>query len=295
MADFGWTIDMEIIEKLRGEPLFQRCLLPNILDGEVFPTIRDGHLSFYYRDIILFTYDGTFTTNLQYAFVPQVNNAYQNVDETTLAGMKHHVHFQNAYSLIVDRCIHDQWGKEMDMGVSNFYRFSFATAFADRYFLLARGIVLNTETDDEATDCLLMDRKTGRLLFCMIKCYSNMENTQKYEVEEIVEPLKRYRDLIAKQRQAIIDWYGEYVRAIEVLTGIWLPAPTCLCDDCGLLICGFDEDQEKGKLKKIVDSLTEMGWPVYAIENIGDVTPEKLFKALARGGRVIEANRIGRV
>ena len=78
--------------------------------------------------------------------------------------------------------------------------------------------------------------------------------------------------------------FDSHTRAMQALTGISLPAPTSVCDDCGLLIYGFDEDQKNGKLRKITVSLTKMGWPVYAVENITDVDPETLFKALAKGG-----------
>jgi len=303
MADFGWTIDMEIIEKLREEPLFIQRLLPDILEGEVIPSIgHRGVVYFYYWGRFLFSYDGAFKTSLRTVVLSQAEDEHEHVDETALAGMKLRANFLDDYEEIKAYCARKSWRRRTD--IDFFWPWiSFAAKARSRYSLLDLDVELDSEMWEEpwwdiyADDMVLMDAKKERLLFCMWKHYGDMEGSPDYEAGNIAGQLAYRRDLIAGQRDAILDWYGEYTRAMEALLGIAVPAPICVCDDCGLVIHGFDEDQRNGKLKKILDSLTEMGWPVYAEEENHEfiLTPEKLFKALARGGRVIEANRIVRL
>jgi len=297
MGDFSKAIDMQLIEKLRNEPLFQSwldeetladCLLEDMLKGEVFPSIGDRGIRFYYRDESLFTYDGTFKSCARYAFVPQVDAwagkvvgrdetttlELVDVDEAMLVGMKQQMTFQDAYKQIKERC-----GKFDGMpttDISAFYRFSFAAYPCERYFVLNINIWWGT-----MIHLLLMDAITGRLLFCQAKPYSLMTPwTPAMEVKFISGDLGHFRNRIAKKRDAIIAYYTDYARAMQALTGIEILAPTGVCGDCGLLIYGFDEDQKNGKLKKIMDSLTKMGWPVYAAGGIGEVDPETLFTKL---------------
>ena len=291
MAEFSKAIDILLILKLRNEPLFQSwldeetltdCLLEDMLNGEVFATIWAGCVYFYYQGKMLFAYDGTFKACLAKAFVPQYDGFehIEMMDETELAGMKHHVDFRDAYEKIKMRFL---FWEDTDVS-ARFYPFSFAAYPCEQYFVLDTRIEWDTEIQVVVPHCfLLMDAHAGRLLFCAAMKYSGMEGPLEYDVKELTYQLERYRDRIAEQRDDIIEQYGQYTRAMEALTGIGLPAPTGVCGDCGLLIYGFDEDQQNGKLKKITDSLTEMGWSVCAVRDIEDVTPETLFTRLARG------------
>jgi len=282
MAEFSKAIDMRIIEKLRGEPLFQSwldeetladCLLEDMLKGEVFAAIRDGYVEFYCHGQPLYLYwGGVFYAVSQCVFMPQ-GDKHGYVTETELAGMKHHVRFQDAWEQTKMLCY--CWA--VNAGVCALYKYSFAAYPCERYFVLDVEIFLGMSLSTcEKIDLLLMDAHTGKLLFCETMNYADTQ-----EVKRIAGQLERYRDRIAEQRDAIIEQYGEYTQTMAALTGIEIPAPTGVCDDCGLLIYGFDEDQKNGRLRKVMDGLTKMGWPVYAVEDIGDVTPETLFKALA--------------
>ena len=279
MAEFSKAIDMRIIEKLRGEPLFTERLFEDIITGRVFPSIRDGYVKFHYGGTFMFRYDGAFATICQVGFVPQADDEFIDVDETLLAGMKPQARFVDAYEQIRYRCM---WSSGLRGGdVPALYKFSFAAYHCEWYFVLDMGDLLGGHLYYyNSHDLLLMDAHTGRLLFCRAVSYSDMQLALAEEVKNIADQLEEYRNLIAKHRDEIISWYGQYTRAMQALTGIGLPAPTGVCGDCGLLIYGFDEDQQNGKLKKITDSLTKMGWPVCAVRDISDVTPETLFTRL---------------
>lgn len=321
MSEFSRTIDLKIIEKLRDEELFTKHLLPDIIDGKVFPAIRGGYVSFYYKGGSLFTYDGAFKTHIKYAFVPQGNeNGY--VGENSLADMKQQVAFRAAYEQIKARCA--QYAGLEAAGVSELHKFSFAAYPAEWYYLLDTEIALDAsmrqdEAADEALalseedkaqeidtfsspeleeqpapptkkratdriDLLLMNAKTGRLLFCEAKLFSNKELTSTAKGKNVVDQLERYRGQIADKRDAIIAQYGAYARAMEALTGINIDTSTGLCDGCGLLIFGFDQDQKGGKkLETIKKWVTDKGFPVYAIGNIKGIDPETLFTQLAKG------------
>jgi len=265
MKRFNRSIDMKIIEKLRDEPLFTECLLPDILDGEVFPTIAYGDVYFYYKGQYPYVY-------MNGKFVATLSRPFQ-------APMATQQDYLDAYWEIM--ALNSLFAMPVQEGVSELYKFSFASYLCEWYFVLDTAIELLDDDLDRLMNLLLMDAHTGKLLFVAVQHYADMKLPPEKEVKNIADELERYRDQIATHRDAILDWYGEYTQTMAALTGIEIPAPTGVCDDCGLLIYGFDEDQKNGKLRKIMDSLTKMGWPVYAVEDIGDVTPETLFKALA--------------
>lgn len=66
MSEF--TRNFNKIEELREERLFKEKLLPDIKKGDVFPAIRNGYVSFYYKSGGIFEYrpQKKFTTHHNY-------------------------------------------------------------------------------------------------------------------------------------------------------------------------------------------------------------------------------------
>jgi len=264
-----------------------------------------------------------FETHYKYAFVPDLQGKKTTyIREAKLADMEKHKEFHEAYAYaqIKERCA--LYAGLEAAGVSELHKFSYAVESRGDYFLLDTEIALDASIDDEKADAamalserkkeqevdansspqqeqdelsaspakgnstdridlLLMDA-TGRLLFCEAKHFSNAELTAT-KGQNIVEQLGRYRGQIERKGHIIIEEYRKYVTAVNVLFGLNLPEPKSLCDDCGLLVFGFDADQEDGKkLRGIKERVTAEGFPLYPIGDIKGIKSSKtLFTELA--------------
>jgi len=313
MADFSRSINQSIIDNLKKEKLFIKCLRPDIEAGQVFMAIRGGYVSFYYKGGSLFTYKGkrkgVFESHFKYAFVPQpINTPY--VRENKLADMTQRDNFTDAYEQIKERCA--LYAGLEAAGVSELHRFSYAKKPRGQYVLLDTEIALDAVNDKAADaalaisegdrahdtkvyaspenqstltekkrstdriDMLLMNEE-GRLLFCEAKHFSNAELASAVE-----DQLRRYRNQIEAKRSDIIAQYREYVTSVNQLLDLKLLPPRELCDNCGLLIFGYDSDQERGRLAEIRARVKANGYPVYTMGNISGIkTAETLFTALA--------------
>src|SRR5208282_6268144 len=78
MSEFKRSLNDDTLNKLKNdEPLFKKCLLPDIRSGEVFPAIRKDYIDFYYAGRRLFGYDKDgFKTHIKYASVLKTKNPY---------------------------------------------------------------------------------------------------------------------------------------------------------------------------------------------------------------------------
>ena len=87
MSKFSRRLDQNIINKLKAEPLFSDCLLPDIEKGHVFPAVRNNRVHFYCGGRRLFEYTASgFRTHVKFASVLiGKRNGY--IDESQLNGV----------------------------------------------------------------------------------------------------------------------------------------------------------------------------------------------------------------
>lgn len=67
MGKFVRSFDQDMIIKIKETKLFSDLLKPDILNGKVFPAIRNNSIQFYYKGGLLFKYDKDgFQTHYKY-------------------------------------------------------------------------------------------------------------------------------------------------------------------------------------------------------------------------------------
>jgi hypothetical protein len=296
------------IERLQAEPLFNKRLLPDIVERfdirrdrgrDVFPAVRNNRMDFYHKGGKLFTYDGRigFTTHHKYASVIRSDDKKPYVAETNLQAISS---FVEGYERIKENC--SLYSGAEAQGVAQVYgRFSCAKHAREHHV-----VVLDIEvslrrngSDDvpepgEATrassdriDLLLFDTKSRLLRFFEAKDFSNGEiRAAKGYTPRIVKQMERYQKQLddAHIREEILSAYKAHADVINRLFDpeMPLPMPEHIDPNPRLLLFGFDLPQLTGKLKGEVKCLEdEHGLSVYPIGEIKQVNPGNLFS----GGR----------
>jgi hypothetical protein len=284
MAEFKRKFDSESIKRLKSEKLFTENLLPDIVSGEVFPAVRGGYMSFYYKGGSLFKYDrNEFSTHIKYAFVPEKSDNYVTKDD--LVNLKP-VDFLKGYAKIKKNC--KNYAGDEAKGVSSLFKFSPMRGGAERrYHLIDIEVAFESKNEDKKTDridILLYDNEEKKLLFCEAKHFSNSEIWANVNSKpEVIEQLGKYNDQILKRGDEII---GQYKNCFGVLRDCfdipWLNDPEDIYNDCGLLIFGFDSYQKEKIDKLLIADGSLKGCKYYNIGNIENATIETLFTSLIK-------------
>ena len=117
MSKFSRRLDQNIINKLKAEPLFSDCLLPDIEKGHVFPAVRNNRVHFYCGGRRLFEYTASgFRTHVKFASVLiGKRNGY--IDESQLNGVKPISRFTDGYEAIKEVC--EKYAGEEAKGISS--------------------------------------------------------------------------------------------------------------------------------------------------------------------------------
>ncbi|MFI3260465.1 MAG: hypothetical protein R3Y13_01980 [bacterium] len=251
------------VENLKKDNLFKDKLLEDITSGKknaIFPAIRSGYVSFYYKGGGLFKYDNKFRTHYKYAFVPEDTNEFY-VDELTVKEMKPVSSFVDGYNQIKERC--DKYVTLEAECVSVMYQNNI-TSKSD-VILLDTEIAFSKDTldvDDDndknlnRIDILLFDKESKTLVFVEAKHFSNSELWSKeYTLPPVVNQVKNYEKVIKDNYEDILTEYTKYIEVCRDLFDLdenELPIPNNIHSKVGLLIFGFDKKQQekiKEKLK----------------------------------------------
>lgn len=290
------------IEKLREEPLFRNCLLPDIegknlkkRNGQgVFPAVRKNRMDFYYKGGKLFSYGRSkFTTHLKYASVIKKDGGSQYVTDANLQAISS---FEEGYERIKENC--SLYSGIEAQGLSRVYsNFSCArrkrsenVVVLDIEVSLNRGVEAEEVEPGKASlgnsdriDLLLFDTKSGMLRFFEAKDFSNGEiRAIPGNEPRIVKQMNRYeKQLITDNvRSEMLESYAVHVEIINELFGPEepLPVPQDIDPVPRLLLFGFDLEQLTGKLRREVSRLEqEYSLSVYAIGDIKKANPRALF------------------
>lgn len=286
MCTFKRRFGGSLITRLRKEPLYTECLLPDGKDKyDVFPAIRNETIDFYHRGGKLFQYDQSgFRTHIKYASVISGNQS----EYLTQKELKNHSvipDFLKEYIRIKENCANYS-GVEA-IGVSEIYhRFPYFNGRSNVVILdievslqsVSNGIRDRTQ---DRIDLLLFNKAQKELKFVEVKHYSNNEIRSRSTYPKVLDQIKRYKNQLSAKKGNIIDEYGNYVRIINGLFELDLPIPKELDEDVTLLIFGFDNDQKNGRLaKQIVHNSSLIGMKYFAIGNIKRIrSMESLWKS----------------
>jgi len=296
------------VEKLKAEPLFRNCLLPDIVQTfkerkkkgqDVFPAGRKERVDFYHKGGKLFSYDirNGFTTHNKYASVIKADYPNQYVTGINLQAISS---FIEGYERIKENC--SLYSGVEAQGVSQVYgRFSCAKHTREH-----RVVVLDIEislrrSDDEIDlepqetarahsdriDLVLLDTESGLIRFFEAKDFSNGEiRAAPGNVPKIVRQMERYQKQLNASHihEEMISNYKVHIEVINQLfePEMPLPAPQSIDTTPRLLLFGFDQAQLTGKLQGEARRLEEdYGLSVYTKGDIKTVNPNTLFS----GGR----------
>ena len=290
-AKFQRGLKPEIIDMLKNDPLFLKKLKGDCEKGDVFPAVRGGYMSFYYKGGSLFTYDykpKMFATHIKYALVPTEDTKDNYVTSEELRNAKLEHNFVQAYESIKRRCeLHA--GNNEAAGMSKLYKFSPVSKVENlnRFYLVDIEIAFTADNDErkrkttDRIDILLYDNDEKRLLFCEAKHFSNGDvRAGKNRTPAVVPQLARYNDQIEEKKEQILEQYAQHFEVLHDLFGVNLNPPEKIYPFCGLLLFGFDDDQKKGRLKKHLHSLE--GHKFYTIGDPAGISAETLYKELIK-------------
>jgi len=272
------------LEKIIEDKLIASSLWSNQIDQDcknqnVFLAIRDNRIDLYHKGGKLFTYDSSgFKTHLKYASViTSTEKDYLN--ESELSDYKLTSDFESNYQRIKENC--SNYSGFEALGVSDLYH-------KHSYLSGSNVVVLDIEISFESLDkknnqdridILLYNIDSKTLQFVEAKHFTNKEIWSK-TTPEVISQIKRYESQIAKSKADILFEYVEYTNRLNSIFGKSLPVPENIEDSVTLLIFGFDNDQKKGRLKKlIIDNKEYKGIKNYPIGNIKQVVPGNLWKA----------------
>lgn len=304
----AFTRNFEDIEKLKAEPLFQQCLLPDIIGTflerknrgrDVFPAVRKGRMDFYHKGGKLFSYDRRkgFTTHHKYASVIKCDGPNQYVTDANLQaigsfieGYERIKENSSLYSGVEAQGVAQVYGPYSCAKRARSHRvvvldIEVSLRRGDKESDLEPGKIVRAKTDQ--IDLLLFDTESGTLRFFEAKDFSNGEiRAAQGHQPKIVSQMKRYKKQlsVARVREELLSAYKTHVDVINKLFDLesLLPAPQDIDPVPRLLLFGFDQAQHTKKVRDEVKRLEEeYNIFVYAKGDIKTVNPNTLFS----GGR----------
>jgi DNA polymerase sigma len=262
---------------LQKESLFKNKLLPDLLKQEVFMTIRNDYVDFYYKGGRLFRYDKNgFQTHIKFAAViPKQGKDY--LTESQLMNFHLAGSFTKEYSRIKENCANYS-GVEA-LGVSGIYhRHSYLAN--ENVVVLDIEIAfqsLNSQNKTDRIDLLLFDKERRELMFVEAKHYSNPE-IRSTTMPRVIQQIKRYESQINQNNNNILTAYNNYVNDLNSILNLSIPGPLLLHEQVKLLIFGFDKDQQKGSLNsKILPALGSAQISCYAAGDPKKISLQKFF------------------
>ena len=261
MGEFKRGATLELINKLKEEPLFKDKILPDIEKGKVFLAIRNNKIDFYHYNSCLFEYDGEFKTHPKFAFVPAKYPKKYVTDGKKVGEV---ADFYEGYDNIKERVRLYTSAEAEEIHKICKKGTIFETSKPNEYIVLDIEIAFTKNNKEEQlkgtieqlneyiksqnrVDILLYNIKEQELLFVEAKHFTNKE-IRAEETPAVINQIERYNKIIQNNYDIILQEYSKYIQALnnifrdELKTE--LPEPKTLCKKCGLIIFGFDNDQK---------------------------------------------------
>jgi len=278
--EFNRNVEASLIEKLKGQRLWQEKLKGDCEKGEVFLAIRNGYISFYHKGGSLFKFDNKgFSTHRKHAIVIDVDeeNAPKNyIYDGELSNIQIN-NFFDGYDGIKKNC--ELYPGVEAEGVSKLYQKS-SYLCDEPFFVLDIEIAFKKEEGKQARiDILLYDTSSRKLRFVEAKHFSNSDIWSKNE-PKVITQIKEYEGQIAKHEKDLVDKYGLYIDCLNLIFNKQFKFPQCIDPNVSLLIFGFDEEQRRGDRfqELIYDNLEYSRIPMYCKGDPKGLNAEKIWK-----------------
>jgi hypothetical protein len=280
VSSFQRKLNQQLRSELKAEKLYTQ-LENDIRNQFIFPCIRKDLIDFYYKGGRLFKFDKDgFHTHIKFAAViEKTRDDY--LTEKQLSVYRLATDFSSNYARIKENCAMYS-GVEAN-GVSELYR-------KHSYVIKDKGIVvldievslqsINADKKQDRIDILLFNIDERKLKFVEAKHYSNSEIWSRQEAK-VIGQIKRYQDQILTKKSEIITEYNNYTDIVNRMFSCNLPMVNDIEDKVTLLIFGFDNDQKKGRLHKLITGNENYfkDITVYPIGNIDKINLKNLWKA----------------
>ena len=263
----------KIKDNFTDSPLWLSKLKDDCKAQKVFLAIRDNKIGLYHRGGKLFEFSkDEFKTNIKFASVKdKLGNDYLSENEIKILGYE--ARFIENYQRINENC--EKYSGPEDEGISKIYH-------KHSYLAEENKVVLDIEVSFESLnhkgqdriDVLLFDKEKQELQFVEVKHYSNGELWSSTGEPKVIKQVKRYETQIKNRNDEILSTYTNYIEILNKLFDINLPIPKSIHKKVTLLIFGFDSDQLKGRLNKLIiknNEFNESGISVYAKGDIGSI------------------------
>lgn len=277
MSDFVKEIKPGLLDRLKEEELFNDCLLPDVKNGLVFSSVRNGSIDFYYGGSRLFTYDSKgFSSHYKFCLVGlQQKGEY--VSQSELPNFKLIADFSEGYKQIKENAL--LYAGVESNGVSNLYKFN--NFSNDAIILLDIEAAMYSKNKKDRIDIVLYDRNACEIKFVEAKHYSNPELWAKEGSKPAVtEQIGRYEESIKDREAEILKAYGRHIEYLNQIYNNDIKPPKKVCKNVGLYMFGFDALQ-KAKIEKLLrqdGSLDDIGH--YFIGDQTKINTENLWKSI---------------
>ena len=257
---FKRHINSKLLNRLQSEQLFKNKLFSECISQNVFLTIRNEIIDFYYKGGRLFKFDkNSFHTHIKYASViPKKGKDYLTEKELSKPNAKYKLtsEFEKAYPRIKENCANYS-GVEAQ-GVSYLYhKHSYLTTNNNVVVLDVeisfKSLSKDNRKKQDRIDILLFNKDTKELQFVEAKHYSNKEIWSS-NIPQVINQISRYENQILNRKKAILIEYKEHIKTLNQLFNTSLRTPKSILEKVTLLIFGFDHDQQNGRLKNLIKS-----------------------------------------
>ena len=259
--------------------LWTKRLNQDCLKQNVFLAIRNNRIDLYHGGGKLFSFDSNdFKTHIKYAAViPKNKKDY--LSESDLANYHLISDFNSNYKRIKENC-KNYSGVEAS-GVSYLYH-KHSYLSNDNVSVLDIEISfdsLDENSSQDRIDILLYNKSLKTLQFVEAKHYSNKE-LWSTKTPIVVDQIARYESQIKKRKKKILAEYVEYIKTINLLFNTCLPSPIEIEEKVKLLIFGFDNDQKRGRMKKLIcDNRAYNNVKTYPIGDVKKIVTQNFWNS----------------
>jgi hypothetical protein len=246
---------------LKKHTFFNDCLLPDILNGSVFPAIRQRNIDFYYLGRKLCTYaNGTFRTNIAYLAAFQ-NRPKGEVTESAFSRLLVCRSFSDGYSQIKSNI--GLYTQPESREVSRLCKDHSCFKRPHSRPIVVLDIELSLKAVDEGRsqdriDLVLFHLNEKRLRFVEVKTFDNKEIWPNPDGDvKVVGQIARYKRQLERNHEELTRSYRQYVCLLPDLFGIRPPEPQAVDKDVDLLVTGFDTTQLQTLKAKLLPAFGE--------------------------------------
>ena len=272
-------INKKVEAQFTSSNLWTSKIKNDCLQQKNFLAIRDNRVDIYHKGGKLFTFDTNgFKTHIKYAAVI-TSKGHDYLTQNQLALHKLGLNFKTNYLRIKENCANYS-GIEA-AGVSEIYRRHSYLSDSDVVVLDIEVSFQsqNTAKKQDRIDILLLNKKSKELQFVEAKHFTNKE-IWSTKIPDVVNQISRYEGQIRLRKKQILSEYTSFITTINRLFGVALPNPINIDPKVTLLIFGFDNDQKKGRLNKlIIKNHYYSGIKCYSIGNVKSIKTENLWNA----------------